>query len=286
MKCANNGKTTKHDIERKYKMNTSENVALTVSESDTVSSLNKTKLMKLVIDLAEHMLACGGEVSRIEETVSRICTKYGAVKTDVFCITSVIIVTTIWDNEKIITQTRRLSQGSRNYSKLEMLNALSREICQHKLPLNEVEKRIVNITRKKHQSKLLMLLGSALAASGFAVFFGGTFIDALAAMICGTIIFLIDQYVYNSKMNKVVYYTICSFVVGMASLFLVRIGIGTNLDKIMIGCIMLLIPGLNLTTAIEDALIGDTATGALRIYESVVIACAIACGFALAVIFI
>jgi len=57
MKCANNGKTTKHDIERKYKMNTSENVALTVSESDTVSSLNKTKLMKLVIDLAEHMLA-------------------------------------------------------------------------------------------------------------------------------------------------------------------------------------------------------------------------------------
>ena len=41
--------------------------------------------------------------------------------------------------------------------------------------------------------------------------------------------------------------------------------------------------GINLTAAVEDVLVGDTATGALRIFEAALLACAIAMGFALAV---
>ncbi len=54
-------------------------------------------------------------------------------------------------------------------------------------------------------------------------------------------------------------------------------------DKVMIGDIMLLIPGLALTNAVKDMFVGDTITGSLRLVESVLWAAGIACGFALAV---
>ena len=82
-------------------MNTSANLSVeeTVSvdeaEKITSKSLDHSKFVKLTLDIADHMLACGSEVSRIEESVSRICAAYGAVKCDVFCITSVVIVTVI-----------------------------------------------------------------------------------------------------------------------------------------------------------------------------------------------
>ena len=244
----------------------------------------RTKFIKLVIDLSEHMYSCGGEVKRIEETVQRICTAYGAKKTDVFCITSVIIITTVWEDGEILTQTRRMSQGSRNFGKLECLNALSREICSDKPSANEIEKKLEDILKKKFTPKAIACIGSILAAGGFAVFFGGSIIDALAAALCGSLIFFIDGFVYRSKMNKVVYHIVCSFIVGVTSILLSKIGIGNNLDKVMIGCIMLLIPGINLTAAIEDILVGDTATGTLKIYEAALLAFSIALGFALAML--
>lgn len=259
-------------------------VGQTAINDKLFSTAEKTRFIKLVIDISEHMFSCGGEVNRIEETIYRICTAYGVKKTDAFCITSVIIVTTIWDDGEVLTQTRRISQGARNFSKLDMLNGLSRDICSQRLSLDEVEERLEKILKRKYTSKKTACIGSIFASGGFAVFFGGDLVDAFAAAICGVIIFLIDQFVYRSKMNKVVYHVCCSFVTGVVAVVLVKLGIGHSLDKILIGCIMLLIPGINLTAAVEDVLEGDTATGALKLYESTLIACAIALGFALSLL--
>ena len=64
----------------------------------TMQFSNNQKIVKLVLDIGEQLIMCGGEVSRVEETVIRVCTAYGAIKTDVFCITSTMIVTSIWAN--------------------------------------------------------------------------------------------------------------------------------------------------------------------------------------------
>lgn len=250
---------------------------------NSANKIQYPELIRLILDLGEHMIACGGEVSRVEETVSRICSAYGAVRVDVFCITSVIIVTTIWENGDIITQSRRVAIASRNYNKLEKLNALSRYMCEKKPSIEETENKMRAIVSAKNQSIISPLIGSMLAAGGFAVFFGGRIIDGIAAMICSLVIFAIDKFVYNNRVNKVVYYMLSSFVTGLVAILTVKLGIGINLDKIMIGCIMLIIPGINFTLALEDVLSGDTATGALRIYESVLLACAIALGFAMSI---
>ena len=53
-------------------------------------------------------------------------------------------------------------------------------------------------------------------------------------------------------------------------------------DKIMIGDIMLLIPGLLLVNAIKEMFNRDIVTGLYRLIEAVLVALAIAGGYALA----
>ena len=51
-------------------------------------------------------------------------------------------------------------------------------------------------------------------------------------------------------------------------------------DKVVIGNIMLLIPGIALTTSLRDMINGDTISGLLGLSEAVLKALAIAIGFA------
>lgn len=255
-----------------------------IQEQSVMTPFNDhQRIVKLVLDIGEQLIICGGEVSRVEETVMRVCAAYGAIKTDIFSITSNIIITSIWDNGDIITQTRRVSGVVRDFHKLEQLNALSRRICTERLSIEEAQSELKRISAQKKIPLWASLAGSILIAFGFAIFFGGTLRDGIAALISSFSIFLIDRYVYNKKMNSVVYYIVCCFMAGAIATGTVYLGIGQNLDKIMIGCIMLVIPGLNFTTAVEDIMSGDTATGTLKICEAIMTACAIACGFAFSV---
>ena len=54
------------------------------------------KVLKYAMEIGECMLVSGAGVSRVEDTISRICKAYGAKEANVFSITS-SIVTTIED---------------------------------------------------------------------------------------------------------------------------------------------------------------------------------------------
>ena len=95
-------------------------------------------------------------------------------------------------------------------------------------------------------------------------------------------IWLMQMYFAPICTNNILFNFLCSFATG------VLIGLAGHVlpiheDKVMIGDIMLLIPGLALTNAVKDMFVGDTITGSLRLVESLLWAAAIACGFALAV---
>jgi len=50
---------------------------------------------------------------------------------------------------------------------------------------------------------------------------------------------------------------------------------------VMSGCIMVLIPGISLTSAIENLILGDTLSGLMGTMEALLTAVALAGGFAL-----
>ena len=70
---------------------------------------------------------------------------------------------------------------------------------------------------------------------------------------------------------------------GFAVVLLVKAGIGDQPDKIMIGNIMLVIPGRQLTNSLRDMINGDTISGLLNMSEALMRAVFVAMGFALVV---
>jgi uncharacterized membrane protein YjjP (DUF1212 family) len=61
------------------------------------------------------------------------------------------------------------------------------------------------------------------------------------------------------------------------------VGIGQHIDMVMIGSIMLLIPGISLMNSLRDMMCGDIITGILRLAEALMMAVAIAAGFGIAI---
>ena len=85
----------------------------------------------LALNIGEQMLTSGAEVWRVEDSIRRICRAYGAVRVDVFSITSSIVVTIYGPEFSSLTQTRRISGLNTDMYRLDQLNQLSRDICSN-----------------------------------------------------------------------------------------------------------------------------------------------------------
>ena len=57
-----------------------------------------------------------------------------------------------------------------------------------------------------------------------------------------------------------------------------RAGLGNNVDLVTIGVLMLLVPGVALTNAMREIMVGDIFSGLSRTAESILTATAIALG--------
>lgn len=247
-------------------------------------AVNPEGLLALALDIGKSMIKCGAEISRVEETIVRICYAYGFERAEVFSIISMITVTAIDKDGKSYTQSRRMYSYSNNLAKLDQLNALSREICHTTCSIEEAKEKLNKINSEKGIFHVTALIGHVLAAGAFTVFFGGTVLDALAAMPIAIVIYFMNNFIKARGMNKLFYTALCSAISGTLAFVFVKIGFGSDPNMIMIGDIMLIIPGLMLINSVREMLCGDVMSGLLRMLESIIIASAIACGFAVPIL--
>ena len=69
-----------------------------------------------------------------------------------------------------------------------------------------------------------------------------------------------------------------ALVASSVACILMKLGIAEDLDKIIIGSIMPLVPGMSITNSIRDLMSGDTLSGMSGIMMAILIAVAIALG--------
>lgn len=240
-------------------------------------------LLDQLLNIGELLLQNGAEISRVEETISRMGMAYGAAEMQVFVITYSIVVSMKLPDGRMLTQTRRITRpAGTDFLRLEACNALSRRCCRAPLPLEELTAEVERI-RTRPNSRLRIYGSSMLAVGSFTLFFGGGPADMLVSMAFAALTCLLQEYLMPICMNRVVFNLICSLLIGLGTCGCVLLFPALQLDKIMIGYIMLLIPGLAMTNSVRDILVGNTISGALLLTESLLWAGALASGFMLAI---
>ncbi len=250
----------------------------------------------IALELGENILKSGGEISRAEETVSRICFAYGATTVDVIAILSTIIVTADFSGKSITSNRRLMEFGSNNLGRLAKFNNLSRQICEEKPSRAECLKRMSDIMAQTDVRLVRYLFGGMFTSIGFAVFFGdfsnGVTAElvgrlALSGIISGILALLLGLIIRGlatTKTTNLVSKFIVCFIGGVLALLVGKIIPICDVNAIMIGNIMNVVPGVAMTNAFRDMLGGDIMSGVFRLCSTLIEGVAIAAGYAVAIL--
>lgn len=239
------------------------------------------KLLNLGSELGQALMTSGAEIYRVEESVSRLLTAYG-LEPQVFCLPSCLIVSISSPDGRPLTRMCRIGSHGFDVTLLERCNDLCRRLC---VQVPDVDRALELVRALMPESPTypswFTLFAYAFTSAFFSLFFGGVARDFLCAFICGIAVgFLLINGTPFVGNNTFLHIFVCSVVVSAMSLMLVRIGLGVNMDKITIGTLMVLVPGMALTNAMREIMAGDIFSGLHRTAEVLLIATAIALGTA------
>jgi uncharacterized membrane protein YjjP (DUF1212 family) len=144
---------------------------------------------------------------------------------------------------------------------------------------DEIRADFNEILKTKSYPFWLECISCALIAGAFTLFFGGGAIDAVISTVIGALIKLLAHFCEKTVTSRIFDKFICAFAASTLAFIAFRLSWIGGVDKVIIGNIMSLIPGIGLTNALRDLFTGDSIAGLLRSIESALIALAIAAGY-------
>ena len=240
--------------------------------------MDNNTLLELAADLGYNLAMSGAETFRVEDSINRLLSTYN-IQSEVFAIPNCLTVSIETSEGKPMTRMRRIGYHGNDLDAVEKYNSLCRRICAEKPDPKEAVRWLHETTA----SRVVYGLPASLAAhflgsAGFSVLFGGTLVDAICGGVCGILIGFVNKFLGQLKVNPFFCTIASAFLMAFSAYAMGKLGLSANTDTVVIGALMLLVPGLLFTNAMRDIIFGDTNSGTNRIVQVLLIAAAIALG--------
>ena len=232
-----------------------------------------------VLDLAlmagHILLENGAEIYRVEETIDRICGYYGVNSENAFVLSNGIFLTAGSARESFFAKVQHIPVSGTH---LAAVNQLSREIVEGRHTIQDAYRLLEEIRTMPGKKRWMQTLASGVGSAAFCIFFGGTFGDSLAAFAAGICLYLYVLWLSVPHLSKIVGNIGGGALVTVVCCLLYLMGVGENLNFMMIGTIMPLVPGVAFTNSIRDVADGDYISGSVRMLDALLVFFCIAIG--------
>ena len=235
-------------------------------------------MIYIATDIGHALLANGAEIYRVEESMQHIFCAYGVETGNIFAIPTCINVTISTPEGRPITLIKRIYSRTINLDRVEHLNDLCRRICRDLPDYQTISRELREIGSRPVYGFAIQVLAFSMVAFAFTLFFGGNFGDAFVSMFCGAAIKLVYGKMDQLNANPFFVNISSSFVAALVAFIAAHFYPGLNADKIIIGALMNLVPGIAITSVMRDIIAGDLMAGIIRLTESLLVAAAIAIG--------
>lgn len=236
------------------------------------------KLLLLAILAGKIMLQNGAETYRAEDTIERICRSRKGIKyADAFVTPTGIFISLEYEGE-MISYLVRIKSIKIDLNKIDLVNQFSREFVNSNITTKVGLEKLKKINKKQNYSILTKNLAGSLACAFFSLLFGGVFLDFISTYLVSFVVLSATNRISKYKMTFFMSNFVGASLASILSLLITKIGIGQNMDIIIIGSIMSLVPGLHIANAMRDTISGDFISGLSRGMEAVFAALAIAFG--------
>ena len=224
------------------------------------------------------LLGNGAEIFRVEETIQRICCHYGVESASTFVLSNGIFITAGSREEPYYSSVRHLPSWVTRLDKVTAVNQLSREIEEKGYSVEEVRRRLEKIEQLPGRPKAAQILVAGAACACFCFLFGGSVKDIIAdffyrsggVCLCadGLRAFFQDYGECSERRSD----RFC------AASYTYIYWIGEHLRPLVMGTILLLVPGLPFTNGIRDLADGDYISGAVRLLDAVLVFMSVGAG--------
>ena len=242
--------------------------------------------LEYVLDITSQMLQCGAEARRAENTALRLVEAYGFELRCANAVSSEMSVCIKAPRRQPLQPVRACAHHRNGFGQAGAAQRHGPAHLSDKPSVAEIG-AMVSGEQRIGYSPWLELAGYITMTFGFAIFFGGDLLDGLASALVSVVIFCTNRLLNHriqANQNRLFYTFLASFLSGCLALLLVRLGLGHNADMIIIGDVMVFIPGLSLVNGIRELFYRDILTGMYRLVEAIILAVAIAAGFGVAIL--
>lgn len=250
-------------------------------EIDNMEMLDRKdgdRLAILVANVAKQLVRSGAEIYRAEDTGRRICARYKNIEyINIYATYNLVMVSFSLSGEEFSTM-RTFHGVDYNLEKVAKINEFSRKFTSEGISIEEGLKIIENIYLEDNEKMLHMALFAAFGSAFLIVNFNGgieDFIITLIAAFIGELSFIrISKRGIPIFINTIIGCLIASSICHI----IMKLGLGTSIDIVVMGSIMPFLPGVSFTNSVRDFLSGEVESGLLALVQSLIIAAGMALG--------
>jgi len=242
------------------------------------------RVLLLAMQAGELMLRAGAETSRVEETINILVNSYGLKYSHSIITPTGMYVSADDDNmEYPITLVRRVRNRGIDFSRISMVNDLSRRVSHGFLTIHEAETELHRIALTKPLYPFwLWVLAGAFTAAGTTLLLGGGVLDIIPTFVSSVLIIFMGLGLAKAKIPAIFLDLAAAALATAIALGVDWLGLPIHTTLVIAGGIIRLVPGAALLASVQDGISGDLLSSAARALEALLKGAALACGVGLA----
>ncbi|MCC5911523.1 MAG: threonine/serine exporter family protein [Clostridiaceae bacterium] len=242
---------------------------------------NKKKILILALYAGEIILKNGGETYRVEDTIIRLCKSRGLSYVESFVTPTGIFVSVdnkSEDENEMISFIKRIKSRKIDLSKVAKVNDFSRRFVESDMSTDEAMKllKIIDIT-PPYPSYIKAGFGG-LASAFFSLMLGANALEFFSAFITSIFVTYTLKALIDVDFPPFLTHISGGAVAVIMAIIFSSFHPSINMDLIIIGAIMVMVPGVAITNAVRDSIAGDLISGLARAGEALIVATSIAFG--------
>ncbi len=254
-----------------------------------MSDVTLNNVAELAIETGRLVLESGGETHSVESMMHNVCEGFGFSYNQSYVTLTGIFLTVKSAEGEVVTLIKRIGGRAVDLSKISSISQLTHELKRRNssainnpdiaaMSYTEYREKLNKIDTMKHYPFWVKYICGGITPGFFCLLFGGSWLEFAVAFVMGIFVSIILRQLTRLNLNTFLLNAVgAGLIVWFAKMAGLHIGY-MNTDKIIIGGIMLLVPGLAITNAIRDTMAGDLVAGTARTVEAIFIAAAIATG--------
>lgn len=240
------------------------------------------QLVGLVLLAGELLLTCGAEMYRVEETIERMGRAAGFVQVEGFATPTGLFISLHAPNGRVYTRVRRIRQYHNNLSTIAEVNSLSRAFSEGSMTVDEMKLELERLRQDGAPESLTRQLVGGGGAMAFTMIFGGNWFEGLIAGITGAMVLILVSWLGRYPVPRVLQAAIGAIFAATLVMHIADV-LPIHRDLTTLGAVMVMTPGVAMTTAIRDLFSGELLSGLSRSADALAVFVAIATGVAVVI---